>query len=282
MIYSPLRYPGGKRLLTKHLVEILNTNGPIDNYIEPFAGGAGAALSLLLNGHVKKIFLNDFDNFIYNFWKSLIHKKTNFIKLIRNEKISITQYKRHKEILKKNKNVTDIQKGFTTLYLNRCNRSGILNAGPIGGFEQNGKWKINARFNKKNIIERIETIHLKRKDINIFNEDAIDFLRNVLPTLNLDMTKTMIYLDPPYYEQGPSLYRTFYNTTQHIELKEYLTNELNVKWILSYDDVPFINSLYNGTRINGIRKNHFANKTKLGREIIIVSDNCKVKDNNFE
>lgn len=278
MVYSPLRYPGGKRFISSKLMKIIESNGPIDNYIEPFAGGAGAALHLLFNNKVKNILLNDYDNFISSFWSAILNQKTSLVKLISKTRVSIRHYKKRKQIFNDIQNTSTLQTAFTTLYLNRCNRSGILRAGPIGGYDQKGTWKINARFNKKEIIKKIEDIFEKRNRIRIFNEDAVSFLRNTMPTLGLDLTKTLVYLDPPYYEQGPSLYRTFYNNEQHTELKEYLTDELNVKWVLSYDDVPYINELYEGTRINGIRKNHFANKTKLGKEIVILSDNCNFED----
>lgn len=279
MSYSPLRYPGGKRSIAKQLAEIITSNTPIDNYIEPFAGGAGAALFLLFNGHVKNIYLNDYDNFVSSFWYTLLHRKTDLVKLIKETRISITEYRKRKQIFNKKKNVSTLQKGFTTLFLNRCNRSGILKAGPIGGYNQDGDWKINARFNKEKIIEKIELIYSKRNNIHVYNEDAVSLMKNTIPTFGLDLTKTIIYLDPPYFEQGPSLYRMSYNNEQHIQLRDHLTNELNVNWILSYDNVPYINDLYKGTRINGISKNHFANKAKLGKELIILSDNCKLNIN---
>ena len=48
--------------------------------------------------------------------------------------------------------------GFATFFLNRTNYSGVITGGPIGGFEQKGQWKIDARFNKKSLIDRIERI----------------------------------------------------------------------------------------------------------------------------
>ena len=51
---SPLRYPGGKSKLADFIgLTIQNLNMPNCTYIEPFAGGSGVALSLLLNGIVE-------------------------------------------------------------------------------------------------------------------------------------------------------------------------------------------------------------------------------------
>ena len=56
--HSPLRYPGGKQILARvlaHLIQINGREGGI--YAEPYAGGAGAALSLLFGEHVERLML---------------------------------------------------------------------------------------------------------------------------------------------------------------------------------------------------------------------------------
>ncbi|MFW6016569.1 MAG: DNA adenine methylase [bacterium] len=275
--YSPLRYPGGKASLLNFLRSVINYNSPIDTYIEPFAGGAGAALGLLINGSINKIIINDADEFIYKFWDSILRNKEKFIRKVENTPVNVKEYYKQKEILtnpKKRNSSSNLAIGFSTFYLNRCNRSGILRSGPIGGYNQNGKWKIDARFNKTDLIKRIELINKFRNNIEVYNCDALDFLNEILPNLNIDLKKTLIYLDPPYYNQGPELYRKFYNNGQHAELRDFLLNVIKTKWVLSYDDVPQINELYNGIRINGYSKSHFANKAKIGKELIIFSDNC--------
>ncbi len=276
---SPLRYPGGKSSLLDFLTSIIHFNAPIVNYIEPFAGGAGAALGLLFRNEVQRIFLNDADDYIHKFWNSILNQNSEFIQRIEDSKINIEQYLEYKELLNKKNTLpvsSDLDIGFAFFFLNRCNRSGILRSGPIGGYSQNGKWKIDARFNKPDLIKRISLISKFKDRIQIYNLDAIDFLRDVVPNLGLDLTKTISYLDPPYYVAGPDLYRIFYRKTNHEDLRTYLKEEFIVKWILSYDDDLFIRDLYDGTRINGFSKNHFANKAKIGKELIIASDNCNL------
>jgi len=59
---TPLRYPGGKGRLGPWLAGLLEHNGLSGGwYIEPYAGGAGAALYLLTEGHVERIVINDAD-----------------------------------------------------------------------------------------------------------------------------------------------------------------------------------------------------------------------------
>lgn len=277
--YSPLRYPGGKTFLLNYLTEIIQINSPIETYIEPFAGGAGASLGLLYQKYVKRVILNDVDEYIYRFWKSVLFDTKRLINKIRKTPINIDEWRFQREILfnaKLRRKKSDLDLGFATFYLNRCNRSGIFMAGPIGGNSQKGKWKLDARFNKESLIERIEKIACHKKIINICNLDALHFLKKHLPKLDYNSKKTLIYLDPPYYEKGALLYRHHFSDKDHIKLNEFLKYKLKSKWILSYDDVPFINELYKDTKKNGISLNHFAYKARVGKELIIASDDCKI------
>lgn len=276
--YSPLRYPGGKSKLYQYLSFIIKHNAPINNYIEPYAGGAGAALALLMNQQVKEIILNDSDELIYKFWLAVLNRNRHVQARLLSSQISVEAYKAHKELIRKfkmGKKVSDFGLGFSTLYINRCNRSGILKSGPIGGYNQEGTWKIDARFNKEDLVKRLEHIYDFRKHIKVFNYDALDFLRK-LSDFNINPEESLVYLDPPYYVQGRELYRKYYKPKDHLALKEYLKNDLHIRWVLSYDDIEEIHKLYSDVRKNGIVVNHFANKAKVGKELLIFSDNCNV------
>lgn len=279
--FSPLRYPGGKTSLLAYLVKIIELNRPIETYIEPYAGGAGAALGLLFKGYVEKIILNEYDEAIYKFWHAILHNTEDFLKKIRNVRININVWKRQKKLLNNyylNEKIPKLKIAFAMFYLNRCNRSGILEAGPIGGKSQLSEWRIDARFNKKGLTQRIKKIAIYKNKIKLFNLDAIDFMKNHLTNLNLRFQRTLIYLDPPYFEKGHKLYRHYYKEQDHKELQKFLKNEIKAKWVLSYDDVPFINHLYNNTNKNEISMNHFAFKAKIGKELIIASDNCALPE----
>lgn len=67
--------------------------------------------------------------------------------------------------------------GFSTFFLNRTNRSGILKGGVIGGKNQEGQWKLDARYNKSDLISRIQKISKNRERIDLYNMDAIDFIK---------------------------------------------------------------------------------------------------------
>lgn len=239
---SPLRYPGAKWRLEKFVNSILITNNLANgHYAEPFAGGASLAISLLLQNFVSNIHLNDLDKSIYAFWHSALEDTENLIRLISDTPVSMDIWHKQKSIQTNKNDASLIELGFSTFFLNRTNRSGILNAGVIGGKNQAGNWKMDARYNKENLIQRIIRITEKKKSIHLYNLDAIEFLQKCDSSLP---DKSFIYLDPPYFVKGQDLYLNFYNEENHRELSRYVLQTLSRPWMVSYDDVSEIKSLY--------------------------------------
>lgn len=174
--FSPLRYPGGKNK-TYEYVKYLVENNDIDTYIEPFCGGAAVALKLLLNNDVKKIMLNDFDRSIYAMWYSILYDTDKFINKVRKAVFSIEEWDRQQNIQKEKSTVDILTLGFSTFYLNRTNRSGIIQAGPIGGRQQLGNYKMDCRYNSDALVKKIELIAKNRNRIKLYNLDAIEFIK---------------------------------------------------------------------------------------------------------
>lgn len=266
--YSPLRYPGGKACLSDFIRKLINNNG-IENctYFEPFAGGSGAALTLLLNEYVDSIIINDYDKAIYSFWYSVLNETSKFIDTIEKINVSIKEWKNQKAIYG-NATSKIFEKGFAAFYLNRTNRSGILTGGPIGGMEQKGKWKIDARFNKKELINRISDIGFYRNRIKILNMDGISLLKDIKYDKNL-----FIYLDPPYVNKASTLYFNHYTIKDHQALASYLNSKMKLRWLLSYDNVDIIKKLYAKRKQIEFKLNYHADKSKKGKELLIFSDN---------
>lgn len=277
--YSPLRYPGGKSSLYDFLKGAINKNDIIDGaYAECYAGGAGAALKLLLFEDVHTIYLNDKDSLIYKFWHSVLNNTEDIVKKIYDTRVSYDEWVYRRKVLRDEeiqKGLSDIELGFTAFFLNRCNRSGILNAGAIGGVEQTGDWKIDARYNKQDLIKRIELISLYKDRIILSNYDALSFLK-MISKKGYTEKELLVYLDPPYVIQGKELYRHYYTKSDHVKLGRYLQQTQNLNWILSYDDDPLIHQIFTGTEKNIFEFKYYANKTKIGRELIIKSANCKI------
>lgn len=271
--YSPLRYPGGKSTLSNFLADVLclnDLNG--GSYYEPYAGGAAVGIMLLVEGLVNKIFINDFDFCVYSFWSSVLKENDRFIENIYNVDLSINEWKDQREIYRNPRKHKRFDVGFASFYLNRCNRSGIMkNAGPIGGIEQNGKWKIGARFNRSTLVERVKLLNKFRNQIKISHLDGIEFLSNKLPRGN-ERKKVLVYLDPPYYSKGPQLYLNSYSQRDHSALAKYIKKQKELHWIITYDDVPEIRSLYQDSIINYYSLNYSAQSKKQGQELLVSPD----------
>ena len=270
--YSPLRYPGGKASLSSFLFDIIDYNHIVNcTYIEPFAGGAGAALTLLFLEKVDQIIINDLDESIYAFWKATLNYTERFIEKIRGIDVTIEEWHKQRQIYK-DKSSSEFDRGFATFFLNRTNRSGIIEGGPIGGMKQNGKWKIDARFNKENLIKRIKKIALYRSRIKILNLDGIELMKQIC-----NMPNILVYVDPPYYEKGSFLYLNHYNESNHIELANFLNNNQEFYWLLTYDNVSEITELYPERTKIEFHLHYHINKPKMCKEILIKSDSIAMQ-----
>lgn len=268
---SPFRYPGGKAFLFSYLkeeIEKVSTDGSFE-YAEPYAGGAGAAIKLLHNGIVRKIRINDADIRIYAAWKSMIEETDRFVSSLHDCEVSVKAWKLHAEIVKNPysaKNIFDI--GFSTFFLNRVNRSGIIiGAGPIGGLEQNGNWKIDARLNKKALTEKILWIGKNAERIKLSNLDGLMYLRNASSRKYND--KTFYFIDPPYVGAGNSLYLNLMNEKKHRQLGQFLESGSLKHWTMTYDDCPLIHEIYSNFNVSNLQVIYSLQTKRKQNELLI-------------
>lgn len=272
MVYSPLRYPGGKAKLAPFMGLMINKmNIQKGTYIEPFAGGAGVALMLLMEGYVSDIVINDYDKAIYSVWRAIVDESENFIDRITQTQVNIDEWKKQKEIYTIKNKKYSLDLAFATFFLNRTNRSGILKGGPIGGFEQTGNYKIDARYNSDKLIERIQTIAKYKKHIKVYNKEIVSFIENVLPCYGQD---SLIYFDPPYFNKGPELYKNFFGKENHIKIAQLICNKVKGNWIITYDDTPEIVNLYKEQCIRRYDLNYSVANTGKSSEVIVFNDEC--------
>lgn len=268
--YTPLRYPGGKGKLSDYLKSIFEVNNLCDgHYIEPYAGGAGIALNLLINEYASHIHLNDLNYPVYSFWHSVLNDTENFCKKIRNCKITTNSWQLKRNIIRNHESHSQLDVGFALFFLNRTNRSGIISAGAIGGKSQDGDWKIDARFNKVSLIDRIEKIADYKHKISIYNLDAVELIKHVIPCLP---KKTLVYLDPPYYVKGQRLYDNHYQHEDHKKIAELVQTKISRPWLVSYDNNETISKLYKDKRQHVYGLNYSAAKSYVGSELFIYSD----------
>lgn len=241
---SPLRYPGGKGRMGPWLATLMRANGLKGGcYVEPYAGGAGAALFLLLQGHVGRIVINDADPAIYAFWDCVVNRTDAFARKISRTPVTMDTRLWAKQVLDQAQDHEPLDVGFSAFVLNRTSRSGILNGGVIGGKAQSGVYKLDARYNKGNLLARIRSIGALRERIQVYGLDALDFFNSVGE--RLPPKKSLIYLDPPYYVKGSQLYRNCYQHDDHVAVSE-VVKELTRPVLVTYDDAPAIRKIYKG------------------------------------
>jgi DNA adenine methylase len=272
MLYSPLRYPGGKGKLAPFMgLMIKKMNIQDGTYIEPFAGGAGVALMLLMEGYVDNVVINDYDKAIYSVWRAIINEPENLIDRLMQTPVSIDEWKKQKEIYTKQNKKYSLDLAFATFFLNRTNRSGILKGGPIGGFNQNGDYRIDARYNVDKLAERIQAIAKYKKHIKVYNKEIVSFIKNVLPYYGQN---SLTYFDPPYFNKGPELYKNFFDKGDHAKIAQLIFDRVQSNWIITYDDTPEIIELYGQQCIRRYDLNYSAANTGKSSEIMIFNDEC--------
>jgi len=273
MFYTPLRYPGGKGKLAAYLKIIFEENNLCDgHYVEPYAGGAGVAVELLLLQYASHVHINDIDDAVYSFWYSVLNHTDELVSMIASKRVSMAEWRRQKYILQNPEGCSELERGFATFFLNRTNRSGILKAGVIGGKAQSGTWKLDVRYNKKELIRRIEQIALYRDRISLYRKDALSLIDTLLPTLP---KKTLVYLDPPYYVKGEGLYRNFYQYGDHVAIKNALRKTKDIFWLVSYDNVSEIREIYKQYRQQEYLLRYTAQNKFKGTEVMIYGPRLK-------
>ncbi len=273
---SPLRYPGGKGRIANYIKLIFLYNDLMGGiYIEPYAGGAAVALDLLFNKYATSIYINDISKSIFAIWFSILNYPDEFCSLIKDTKITIKEWERQKELQKNKDNISLLELGFSTFFLNRTNYSGIIEGGVIGGKKQSGSYKLNARFNKKNLINRIERIANHAESINVFNYDAEDFIDIITDEIP---EKSLIYLDPPYYKKGRKLYENYYDHKDHVRISKKISS-IYKNWIISYDRTMEIEKMYSDFSKIYFSLGYSAAEIYKGNEVMYFSNGLIIPQN---
>lgn len=271
-----MRYPGGKSCLLELTVELIRLNRlEQGHYAEPYAGGAGLALSLLFGGHVTDIHINDVDPAIWSFWHSVLNNGKEFRELVSNTPVTIEEWRKQREINRAADMSNTLTLGFSTFFLNRTNRSGVVKSGGvIGGLEQDGPYKIDCRFNREDLARRLKRIESYSDRIHLTGLDARKFLSRCQKTLP---EKSLLFADPPYFHKGAALYTSFYKAQDHEKVASSITG-LELPWVVTYDDIPEIRSIYRGYRQYSFDISYSVQEKRVGTELFIASKGMKVPE----
>jgi DNA adenine methylase len=273
---TPLRYPGGKQRLAPFFSELLEANDAIGwSYVEPYAGGAGVAMELLLQDKVSHVYLNDCSRQIYAFWKAILNHTDKFCNRISRASLTVEAWKMHRNVVRHPERHDLEELGFSTFFLNRCNRSGVLTGGVIGGLAQEGTWRIDARFPRNELIQRIELIARHSKRMTVTNLDAERFMLERVPKLP---AQTIVYCDPPYYQRSKRLYLDWYQREDHVRLARLIQSQLRRPWVVSYDGHPDIMRLYGRRRNFSYTLQYSATAAYAGKEVFVFADRLRVPE----
>lgn len=268
--HSPLRYPGGKNCIFPFVSSLISENGLVGcNYIEPYAGGAGLALRLLYEEYAESIVVNDLDPLVHAFWTICVNQSERLIEWIKKTPVTVDTWRKCREVARQKSSMDSFDLAVSFFFLNRTNVSGVLSGGVIGGLQQTGKYKIDARFNKAELIRRIEKISRFANRIKVTNMDGVRLIENFIP----HTSNTFLYLDPPYYEKGSNLYLNAYKDSDHDSLSQYV-KRLSTPWLLSYDNNAFITNLYCPFEKRSYKLQH-STSNKIGDEVLIFSKKLK-------
>lgn len=269
-LYTPLRYPGGKARFAPLIAELIETNNLVGGqYLEPYAGGAGVGLALLLDGIVEHIHLNDADPAVAVFWRTATRQTIELIEMVANEPVTMNAWHHWRAVMLGEVSATDLERGFATLFMNRTNRSGILKGGVIGGKAQTGTYKVGERFMRDELCVRLERIGQHGHAISVYEEDAYQLLlrcHGFLPK------KSLVYLDPPYYVKGAGLYRNFYKHEDHAQIARLLGGaRFRRRWVVSYDNAQEICAMYAYTQSFTYGLHYTAQRRYTGTEVMFFS-----------
>jgi DNA adenine methylase len=270
-VMSPLRYPGSKVRITEMVAGLLEQNLLVGSHLyEPFAGGSAVSLGLLANGFIPSATWVERDPLIYAFWQMVKENPEELIERMMRGKVSLQAWKRMLPLraAKKPTRTKLAELGYAGLFFNRTYFSGIVGAGPIGGLKQNSPYKIDCRFNKKELATQIRACSEIIRKVNIIFGDGIEFLK----TNCLKMpTHSMVYIDPPYVANGHKLYRFYFERAHHEALSEAV-NDLCVPWLMTYDNHELIRDLYMGEKTKYVKTYQSLRGARFVKEILLLSE----------
>ena len=225
-----------------------------------------------MNEDVDQIVLNDLDPAIYAFWKSVVGKADDFCELLERTPVTTTEWENQRAIYRAKDTSNFLTLGFSAFYLNRTNVSGVLTGGMIGGKMQSGTYKLDSRFSKKNLIEKIQRIARYKNRIQLKNQDAAFFLSELRMQRLSDV---FLNIDPPYVEKGARLYKNSFEIADHSGLREIIA-QLNYPWVVTYDLCPLVENLYKDYRRETLDVSYSVRTTRNAKEYIFFSHDLKI------
>jgi DNA adenine methylase len=282
---SPLRYPGGKARMAPWLTdtfEALLWPMDVEIWLEPFGGGAGAALTALASGRVPEAWIVEANPALAAFWTTVMNDGPAMADRVERTVPTLGMFQDSRQTVAAaldGERIDTFKLGLAAFILNRCSRSGMIlpSVGPIGGKAQTGLHTVAARFNAAALADRIRTVHALGDRFKVFAGDGISFLED-LPASGVQ-DEVFCFVDPPYIGVGNDLYAIGMDDDLHQRLANAL-NRLTAPWLLTYDAHPQIPQLYPDSQVLEFDIPHTAGSSRVGTEYLVLGPGMGAPETN--
>ena len=281
---SPLRYPGGKVRMTPWLVEAFNQlvmPMEVEVWIEPFGGGAGAALMALDAHQAPDAWIVEANPALAAFWTTIMSDDGRLASRVEATTPSLSLFMESRETvaasLAGESTVDREDLGYAAFILNRCSRSGMVlgNVGPIGGKQQAGRHTVTSRFHGERLADRIRAVSAFGQSFRVFEGDGISYIEELTGSGIED--EVFVFADPPYLGVGNALYAQGMAPAQHARLAAAL-RDCPAPWVLTYDAHPGVLDLYPDCEVVEFDIPHTAHKQQVGTEYLVLPEGLPVPD----
>jgi len=267
MINSPIKWVGGKSRLRRQIISVLPDHSC---YLEPVCG---AAWVLFAKPPSKVEIINDIDGDLINFFQVIKEQPQEFLKSFDFELVSRSTFDRLSSL--DSNHLTDVERAHRFYYLIMAGWGGELNYPRFQTSITDGGHGNRLIGALKGLRERIEPVHKRLSTVIIENLDWRECISRY------DREGVVMYIDPPYPENGVNYVHNMRSWTDHRELAHYLLNSKS-KWILSSYDTPEIRELYSQHHIipvtssSGMRVKKENTSRVVVKEVLITNYDHRV------
>lgn len=239
---SPFRYPGGKTWLVPEIKKwVLSSTTEPKFFIEPFAGGAMAGLTVAAENLARDVVLCELDADVAAVWKLIFHGSVKDVDWLCKEIITFEVSLGNVQKVLSNNSQNNKNQAFRTIIKNRMQRGGILAAG--AGLVKSGEAGrgLNSRWYPQTLVNRIKALRALVGKIEFVEGDAFDLIEQYAKEKG-----AFFFVDPPYTAGGKKAGKRLYTHSEidHDKLFRVMS-KVRGKVMLTYDDAPEVRELAN-------------------------------------